>query len=140
MKKIFYFLCAAVVSAVIISASLRSDTPQALVRVVTHVDVYSQLDAVKVQRHYNTPEKVESVLLYLRLLKPRYDPELNPDRYTGNLFRITLHFSDGSTRVYQQRAHRLLSRDGRPWLAIDPAKAAGLYALLAHYPSDPEQA
>lgn len=137
MKKLFFFFSVFVFSAVIISDSVSKHTPPALTRVVTHIDIVSQQENVTIERHYNDQEKMESVLLYLRLLQPLYKPEIDPETIGGDVYEITLHYSDGQSRSYRQKAHRFISMDHRPWQTVDPEHAAGLYALMQHYPSDP---
>ena len=139
MKKRLIFLTAFIFLVIIITYSNAVHTPPALTRVVTHVDITSQQEQVPVHRHYNTPEKVESVLLYLRLLRPLYNPEIDPETVSGDVYEITLHYSDGQSRTYRQKAHRFISMDRRPWQTVDPKYAAGLYELLRYYPSDPPE-
>lgn len=107
-----------------------------LCRVVTQVDIFCQKDNMVIHRHYTKQIKMESVLLYLRLLKPSGRPDTDPDSVAREIYEITVHFSDGQKKMYRQKAHRYLSVDNNPWKAIDPAQAAQLYALMQHYPSD----
>lgn len=137
MKKLFFFFTVFILSAVIISDSASKHTPPALTRVVTHIDIVSQQENVTVARHYNDQNKMKSVLLYLRLLRPLYTPEEDPDTINGDVYEITLHYSDGQEKTYRQKAHRYISMDRRPWQTVDPDHAAGLYKLMQHYPSDP---
>ena len=139
MKKLFFFLAVFVFSTVIISDSAASHTPPALTRVVTHIDITSQQENATIQRHYHNTEKVESVLLYLRLLRPLYKPEVDPDTIDGDVYEIKLHYSDGQSRTYRQKAHRFISSDRHPWQTVDPEHAAGLYELMRYYPSDPPE-
>ena len=90
-----------------------------------------------IARHYNSPEKMEMVLLYIRLLQPLYKPEVDPETVPGDVYEITLHYSDGNSRTYRQKAHRFISSDRHPWQTVDPEHAAGLYKLMQHYSSDP---
>ncbi len=105
-------------------------------RVVTQVDISCRQENMFLQRHYTDSKKMESVLLYLRLLKPLGKPNTDPDSIARETYNITIHFSDGQKRVYRQKAHRYLSIDNHPWRAIDPEQASELYALMGYYPSD----
>jgi hypothetical protein len=89
-----------------------------------------------IQRHYTDSQKMEYVLLYLRLLKPFGKPDTDPDQLDKDVYQITVHLSDGDRRIYRQKAHKYFSWDSRPWQKIDPAQASGLYALMEHLPSD----
>lgn len=111
--------------------------PKTLCRVVTQVDISCQTEHMLMQRHYTHPEKMEYVLLYLRLLKPSGKPDTDPDQLDKDVYNITVYLSDGTRRQYRQKAHRYFSRDSRPWEMIDPAQAAGLYRLMEKIPSDP---
>ncbi len=125
------------VSGIIMSGCSRNNPPVfPLCRVVTQVDISCQKENMVLNRHYTQSEKMESVLLYLRLIKPLGKPENDPDTVEREIYRITVHFSDGEKRIYRQKAHRYLSVDGKPWKTIDPEQAAQLYALMQHYPSD----
>lgn len=112
--------------------------PTPLTRVVTRVDISCRREHMLIQRHYTDMEKMESVLLYLRLLKPMGKPGTDPDRIHKDVYEITVHLSDGNKRIYRQKAHRYFSANARPWKMIDPEQAAGLYTLMRKLPSDSE--
>ena len=80
---------------------------------------------------------MQSVLLYLRLLKPFGKPDTDPELVAAPVFEITVQLSDGQRHIYRQKDHRYFSKNALPWENIDPARASGLYALMRHYPSDP---
>ncbi|MBQ8359889.1 MAG: hypothetical protein IJX37_08330 [Oscillospiraceae bacterium] len=133
--KLFLLFC---FSTIILSGCVANDTPQKpLCRVVTQVDISCRREHMLMQRHYTNPEKMEYVLLYLRLLKPLGKPDTDPEQIHKDVYEITVHLSDGSKRLYKQKAHRYFSRESRPWELIDPAQAAGLYRLMEKLPSDP---
>ena len=134
-KKLLVFV---VFSMIILSGCKKNDTPAVTgYRVVTQVDITCRHKRTLVTRHYTDSEKMESVLLYLRLLKPTGKPQTDPDKLDREIFEITVNFSDGTKKQYKQKAHRYIARENRPWEAIDPAQAYGLYALMQYYPSDP---
>ena len=80
---------------------------------------------------------MESVLLYLRLLKPTGKPQVSADEITDDVFLITVHLSNGEKRYYRQAEHRYFTERDFPWFTIDPGQAAKLYAIMRHYTSDP---
>lgn len=138
MKKTATFFILICFSAVILSGCIRNDTSaQPLSRVVTQVDIVCHREHMLVQRHYTTTQKIESVLLYLRLLKPMGRPETDPNTIDRDIFEITVHLSDGNKRIYRQKAHRYFSKGDRPWEMIDPNQAFWLYDLMEQLPSDP---
>lgn len=105
-------------------------------RAVTAVDISFRYEDMLLTRHYTQSDKMESVLLYLRLLKPLQKDVVAPDPDSQDVYDITVRFSDGTSRHYQQKAHRFVCRRENVWEQIDPAQAAQLYALMRHYPSD----
>ena len=133
MSKLFFIGCV----CLIMSGCSRNNPPAPpLCRVVTQVDIFCQQKNMMLRRHYTQPQKMESVLLYLRLLKPLGKPETDPDNVEREVYEISVHFSDGEKRVYRQKAHRYLSVDNKPWETIAPEQASELYKLMQHYPSD----
>ncbi len=138
MRKFTIFFILLCLGIFIISGCGKQDTVAApACRVVTQVDISCQHEKGLIQRNYTDNKKMESVLLYLRLLKPFGKPETDPERVDAPVFEITVHLSDGDRRIYRQKDHRYFSKNSRPWEKIDPARASGLYALMRHYPSDP---
>lgn len=132
--KLFILFC---FSAVIMCGCGTNNTPaQPLCRVVTQVDISCRKEHMLIQRHYTDTEKMEYVLLYLRLLKPLGKPDTDPDALDKDVYEITVHLSDGNRRIYRQKAHKYFSWDSRPWEMINSAQASGLYALMEHLPSD----
>ncbi len=105
-------------------------------RVVTQVDISCQQEDMQIHRHYTNSQKMEYVLLYLRLLEPLGVPDTDPDRIPADVYEITLQFSDGDHKIYRQKDHRYLAVGSLPWKTIDPAQAAGLYTLMRRIPSD----
>ncbi len=85
---------------------------------------------------YTQPQKMETILYYLRSLEDLGSADTDPERIMGDRFKITVIYSDGSRRLYRQQADRFLSRDDRPWRTVDPQKAALLYPLLVSMPPD----
>ena len=133
MKKAVKLWCLLFSCILLLSGCAKKET--SAYRVVTAVDISFRYEDMLLQRHYTQSDKVESVLLYLRLLKPLGKTTV-PTGNDRDLYHITVLFSDGSTKQYQQRAHRFLNRREHIWEIIDPGYAANLYALMRHYPSD----
>ena len=134
--KLFILFC---FSAIIMPACAKTDTPpQPTCRVVTQVDVICRRKQMLLRRHYTDSKKMESVLLYLRLLDPRDTEGSEPDLSGDDIYQITVSLSDGQKRVYRQKSHRYFSADFSPWKAIDPGKACQLYTLLRQLHDDPD--
>ncbi len=135
MKRLFAFCLMLCLCVCGISGCSRK-APRQLCRVVTQVDIFCQKGELPIHRCYTDPDKMQSVLLYVRLLKPRGTPEVNPLSLNKEVYQITLHLSDGSKHIYQQTGHRYFQNYQGMWKKILPQSAAGLYALMEHLPSD----
>ena len=105
-------------------------------RVVTGVEITCQHEDVQIHRTYTDMQKMEYVLLYLRLLKPLGKPKTDPGAINADVYEITLQLSDGSQKVYKQKDHRYLATDATPWQEIAPEQAEGLYRLMRKIPDD----
>ena len=103
---------------------------------VTKIDiVYSQHDTTDT-RIYTNPEKMEVILLYLRLLRPTGTPQADPEQFQDDVFKITLHFADGHERIYRQRANRFLSAGEKAWYTVNPDHAQVLRSIFQDMPAD----
>ena len=132
-SKFFFLFC---LCLSLFSGCKQREAALPLCRVVTQIDIDCQQPDVQIRRHYTDNQKMQYVLIYLRLLKPR--STFSAPAAGKDIYNICIRFSDGSQRIYRQTAHRFLSRDDGPWKAIDPGSAAGLYYLMRQLPSDPD--
>ena len=105
-------------------------------RFVTQVDISFHYNDILLQRHYTSDEKIEAVLLYMRLLHTGEAPAINPEDITTDTYGIIVSFSDGTRQTHIQKAHRYFRRHGSGWQTIQPLQAAQLYELMRHYHSD----
>ena len=137
MKKVVKLFFLSFFIAVIMCGCAKNNTKtHPFCRVVTRVDITCQHEDLLIRRHYTDTQKMESVLIYLRLLKPLTISVADAEGVDADIYEITVHLSDGVRRVYRQKAHRYISKDFRAWKDVDPGHAAQLYALMRHYPSD----
>lgn len=128
----FVFLC---ICAVIMCSCRQNHTQKPVYRAVTQVDIVTQHEGQLIRRHYRTPDKMRSVLLYLRLLKP-YGKPVKLDDDADDIYLISISLSDGTRRYYRQASHRYLSKENGPFKPIDPDHAARFYGILRELPSD----
>ena len=113
-----------------------SKQEETVYRVVTGVDVeYRQADNI-ITRTYHKSNSIESILNYIRILKP-YGP-VRPEGEYDSGCRITLHYSQGPDTVYIQQGSQYLQKDGGDWKTVDSDRASLLYPLLLLLPSDSE--
>ncbi|MBQ3146731.1 MAG: hypothetical protein IJB91_03270 [Oscillospiraceae bacterium] len=103
---------------------------------VTEITVHYENGPIQGQLHYTEDEKMQLILTYLRLLKPYGQPPEDPETADGTLFEISLHYADGGSSVYQQKADRYLKSGEKPWLCIPSQKAMELSTLLGYLEED----
>ena len=105
-----------------------------IVRVVTGIEVEYTRGDDTLYRSYTKTASIQSVLTYLRILRPfgPVIPEGNADTHC----RIILHYSHGEDTEYVQLGNGYLQRDQGDWEQIDDARASLLYPLLYLLPSD----
>ncbi|MBR4863784.1 MAG: hypothetical protein IKU07_04345 [Oscillospiraceae bacterium] len=138
MKKIFCFSLLSAICIFLLSGCASKNTAP-IVRVVTGVEITCQHKDVQIRRAYTDMQKMEYVLLYLRLLEPIGRPKTDPGAVSGDVYEITLQLSDGSKKVYKQKDHRYLAAGKAPWQEIAPEQAEGLYRLMRKIPDDTVQ-
>lgn len=83
---------------------------------------------------YDAPDKVQKYLYYLRSLKTWGPAEL--DALQAGQYRITLHYSDGSSRVYRQLGSQCLAVGSGGWKKIRSDNGDKLRLLLEAVPPD----
>ena len=107
-------------------------------RIVTEIVITCQTCNDFTRRYYNTHQKMQQILLYLRAVKPGFTPDEDPESLAGRTICITLHLADGSTKLYRQKKDRYLQEDHHPWKKIKPDWGATLYQIILENSSDPE--
>lgn len=109
-------------------------------RVVTQVRIVYRNDTLESSRDFYQEDTIRHILNYLRYIDPYGIPKEDPELVGGRTFHITLIYSNGAKRLYEQRADQYLRIDGGDWKRIDPNKALYLSGLLAMMASDdPEE-
>lgn len=131
---VFFAICLAVS---VFTGCAPTPAESTAYRVVSQIHIQYQNSGLHQRWHFNSDEKMEAVLIYLRILDPYGTPQEDPDNAVGSDIVITLVFSDGSSKIYHQRAERYLQIDDSPWKCIDPRTALQLSALLGVLTSDP---
>ncbi len=129
MKRIVFIL----IFAILLGGCALSRR-ESVYRVVTGVEVEYQQQDNTIRRTYQKPGSMQSILTYLRILKP-YGP-VNPEGNYDSACKITLHYSQGPDSVYIQQGQQYLQKDGGDWESVDSARASLLYPLLLLLPSD----
>ena len=137
MKKSKYFFCLmlAVLSAALCCCRSK-EQPQPVNRAITDITVTYLNGSLQARLQYTAPEKIRAILNYLRWISPYGKPAEDPEQVEGHLFQIAVVFSDGSQKVYLQKADRYMQIDGAGWMTIDPEKALTLNKIVAEMKSD----
>lgn len=103
-------------------------------RVVTGVQVQFQQQNDTIQRTYTKNTSIQSILTYLRFLKP-FGPVL-PQGQSATRCQFILHYSHGPDSVYLQQGNEYLQKNGGEWQTIRSSYGSLLYPLLLLLPSD----
>ena len=134
MRKFLHFPILFIIFVIIMCSCSRSDTTP-VYKAVTQVDIVTEYEGSLLHWHYDTPEKIQPVLLHLRLLKPTGKP-VQIDDASSNMYLISISLSDGQQHFYRQASHKYLSKQNGPFKTIEPQQAAHLYRILQELPSD----
>ena len=108
-------------------------------RIVKKVSASYSLGKLELQRSYVQDEKIRTVLMYLRLLKPKDGAAVDPERLEGSSGEIAVEYADGRHNTYYLRGDSFLSFNGHKWQSIDPDLGKWLRPLLESLPSDEVQ-
>ena len=109
---------------------LTGCAPQPHYKVVEQIHITSPMGEYR----YDAPDKVQKYLYYLRSLKTWGPAEL--DALHGDEIRITLQYSDGSSRQYRQLGNQCLSIGSGGWKKIRSDNGDKLKLLLEAVPPD----
>lgn len=105
-------------------------------RIVTQVHIVYQNESMETSQDFFQEESIRHILDYLRYIDPYGIPKEDPEQVQSRIFQITLIYSDGSRRIYEQRDDQYLRINGGDWKRIDPQKALYLSGLLAMMVND----
>lgn len=105
-------------------------------RVITQVRIVYENGTLQTQRDFYKEENIRHILDYLRYVDPYGVPREDPELTKGRIYYITLIYSDGLQRIYEQRADQYMRIDGGDWKRIDPQRALYLSGLFSMMPSD----
>ena len=136
MKKSIYLFCLLALLSSLLWGCRSQSAIQNTNPVVTRISVTCENGPVQTQRNYTSSTKMRAILNYLRWIDPYGNPQVDPEQVGGILFKIVMVFSDGSEKVYLQKADRYMQIDGAPWKTVDPQKALTLSRILGQMKSD----
>ncbi len=133
MKKLWTLVLLA--SLLCLGGCFPQPEPSAGPRMVTAITVTKLEDGDAHRFHYTNGEKLEVILEYLRFVDPYGRPDADPETVPGVEYRIELHYKDGASRTYRQKADRYLMTDGT-WKTIKAADGEFLGLILEGMPGD----
>ena len=99
----------------------RAAAPEHDARVVTQIVLEEAAPSGRVLHTYETPEEMEEILNYLRLMKKKDSVVLDPGSFRAEHFRILMNLSDGSFSLYHQLHRDYIQKNNGPWYPIIPA-------------------
>ena len=105
-------------------------------RVITSIEVTASMDGRLSSYRYTQDKKIRTVMTYLRKATPDRSVSITPDTFRTDAYRITVHLSDGTKKVYHQLYSDYLQKENGRWHSIDPAHGDALSRLLQELPPD----
>ncbi len=106
-------------------------------QIVKEITVSCQNGSRTVCRYYNTDEKMQRLLLYIRQLSPLFAADSDPEQLSGRTICITMTCSDGSRHIYRQKGDRYFQKGTGPWQKIGPGNTGRLWRIVLQTASDP---
>lgn len=107
-------------------------------KMVTQITITCETCADFTRRYYNTNEKMQLILLYIRDLGPKFKPKEDPDSVYGRTICITMTCADGSSKIYRQKGNQYFQAGTQPWQSINMERGNDLWRIVLYTPSDPE--
>lgn len=107
-------------------------------RVVTRIDVTCEAFDTYIRRCYTAEEKMQLILFHIRNIGQSFTPDVDPDTLDTPTISITVRFSDGSQKIYQQKDNRFWKEGTLPWKKINMENASGLWQTILITPGDIE--
>lgn len=122
------------ICSLLLNTPMEEFTPQS--HIVAQVEVTASIGGESRVFTYTDPEKMETLLNYLRLLKPDVRHPLTPETFRADVYEIRLTMLDGTRNCYYQLYDTYLRKNQDPWYAISPVDGSMLHPLLLSMPPD----
>ena len=112
---------------------IRKQEQSPVARTVVQIQITCRQNGETLTRSYVESSKIEQILTYLRLLRPK-NTQSKPE-VPEPIYEIRLFFADGTRRIYRQQSH-YIQVDSKNWQQADAEQTARLYSLLLAIPTD----
>lgn len=100
------------------------------IRYVNRADVTLYRQGSSQTSIYLQPQKINSILNYLRTARPHGRVDTAPADPDSHHYRIDLYFSDGRQSSCYLQDYRYFRKDSGLWQRVSPSHAGLLYPLL----------
>lgn len=130
MKKLLLALC---LLATLCGCARR--IPAKPTHLVQQIVLYCEGQSGSLRRYYDSQEKMQAILAYLRNAETRTLAGEEPNTCTGGTIRITLIYTDNRRKTFLCKGC-FVREDTEAWKRVEPEKLVGLYQLVRMLPQD----
>ena len=99
-------------------------------RLVIKIDIDACQENTVYTQSVTDSKRMSVVLNYLRMLDAYTVVPIESETFRADVFRITVHFSDGSQKIYHQLYNQYLQVDNSNWKKIDPKHGSRLSEII----------
>lgn len=131
MKKLLVAVC---VPAMLCGCARRTQAKPT--HLVQQIVLYYEGQSGCLRRYYDSQEKMQAILAYLRSAETRTLAGAEQNTCTGGTIRITLIYADNRRKVFLCKGGCYIREDTGAWKRVAPGKLAGLYQLVRMLPQD----
>ena len=130
------FVCLLSLLLLLVGCCILDHRKPVAYRVITEVQVRYQNGTLETRWHFYQENSIRVILEYLRHVDPYGIPRDDPNTVDGRDYYIMLVYSDGTQRLYHQRADQYMRINNDDWKRIDEQKALYLSGLLGMMSSE----
>lgn len=107
--------------------------------VVTEITVTCESCDGFIRRYYNTAEKMQPILLYIRKIGRTFSVNTDPELVSKTTICIIMTCSDQTQKIYRLKDDCYFQEGSSPWQQYNPEKAGDLWNFILNTPSDPDE-
>lgn len=106
------------------------------IRYVTQAEVLLQKEEFRQTWVYSQPQKINSILNFLRTTDPRGRVYTAQPVAGSHHYRITLYYNDNTINTYYLQDYQYFNKNTTIWQRVSTSHAQLLYPLLQLLPTD----